>query len=167
MTLLTSKWLIGFVAILGVMTLLYLFGRKSVHSEIVIPAAPNQVWTILIDTKSYGQWNKVLIPLEGSLQEGSTVKYAFYQEADTSYEILSNVKKIIENQLLNQGGGMPGILTFDHRYVLESVDEGTKVIIHEDYRGIGVPFWNPAPVEASYNRLNQALKNRVIEVYAQ
>ena len=45
--------------------------------------------------------------------------------------------------------------------MLEPTGNSTKVIIHEDYRGIGVNFWNPQPVEEAYKELNIALKNRV------
>lgn len=165
MILLTSKWFIGLVIIIMIITLLIVFGRKSVHTEILIPAKPEQVWSVLTDTKNYDQWNKILTPIDGELRVGETVKYRFSQDADNSYEISSTVRAIIKNQLLNQGGGTTGILTFDHRYQLQQVDAGTKVVIHEDYRGIAVPFWNPAPVAVAYERLNQALKERVLKVF--
>ena len=69
--------------------------------------------------------------------------------------------EIIPNQLLNQKGGIPAVLTFDHKYVLEPAGETTVIIIHEDYKGLGVHFWNPEPVEKAYQRLNEALKSRV------
>ena len=56
---------------------------------------------------------------------------------------------------------MPFILTFNHKYTLESANDGTRLIIHEDYRGIMVPFWNPTPVEKAYERLAMDLKTRV------
>ena len=78
--------------------------------------------------------------------------------------IPATVKKIEENQLLKKVGGLDGIITFDHRYVLQSVANGTMVIIHEEYRGIMVPFWNPEPVGKSYKRLAKALRSRVIRL---
>lgn len=165
MALLSSKWLLLPVFLILILVALYFIGKKSVHSEIVIPASTEQVWSVLMDSDNYAQWNQVLELLEGHLQEGSKVTYRFHQDEDNAYEITSTVKRRIENKLLNQTGGMPGILTFDHRYILESVAAGTKVTIHEDYRGIGVSFWNPEVVEAAYIRLNQSLKDRVTEVY--
>lgn len=166
MTFLTSKWLIvTIIVIVFSLVLLYLIGRKSVHTEIVTPASVEQIWSVLVDTKQYEQWNQVFELLEGNLQEGETVKYRFHQDDDNAYEISTSVKQVLENKLLNQGGGMPGVLSFDHRYILEPIEGGTKVVIHEDYRGIAVPFWNPEPVGKAYHRLGQALKNRVAEVY--
>jgi hypothetical protein len=56
-------------------------------------------------------------------------------------------------------------LTYDHRYVLEPFENGTKVTIHEDYAGIGVNFWNPSAVQKAYARLNTDLKRRVESQY--
>jgi hypothetical protein len=65
---------------------------------------------------------------------------------------------------LNQSGGFPGILTFDHYYLLEKVDKGTKVIQKEDYSGIGVWFWDNSWIEPAYIKINEALKKRVLEL---
>lgn len=165
MTLITTKWLILPGVLLLVLVALYLFGKNSVHSEILIPAPAEQVWSVLTDTDSYTNWNPVLEVQEGNLEQGAKVKYQFRQNDDTTYEVLSTVKQIVENKILNQVGGTFGILTYDHRYMLEQTKQGTQVIIHEDYRGIAVPFWNPAAVGGAYERLNQALKERVSEVY--
>ena len=148
----------------GVITLLIILiiaGRKSVHNEITINASPEKVWSVLINTDDYDNWNPVMKLLEGEVKEGNKVKYQFTQEEGKVSEIPSTVKKVVPNKLLNQGGGLPLVLTFDHKYVLEPSRHGTKLIIHEDYRGVGVNFWNPKPVEQAYARLNKALKDKV------
>ena len=147
--------------ILAILVGLYFVGNKSVHHEIMIDASPEKVWSVLINTDQYDDWNPVMKLLEGKVKEGNKVKYRFTQEVDKVSDIPSNVKQIIPHKLLNQGGGMNGVITFDHRYILEEKNNQTKVTIHEDYQGIYVNFWNPAPVEAAYKRLNEALKTRV------
>ena len=42
------------------------------------------------------------------------------------------------------------MLAFDHTWRLEPVPGGTRVIQHEEYRGIGVWFWDPAWYEVAY-----------------
>lgn len=159
--MLQSKLLIALGIIVLLLAVLYFLGRKSVHHEILIDARPEQVWTVLLNTDTYDDWNPVMKVLEGEVKEGNRVKYRFTQDEENSSEIPSTVKKIIPNQLLNQGGGMPIVLTFDHKYILEDTDQGTKLTIHEDYVGIYVNFWNPAPVGEAYGRLCAAIKERV------
>jgi len=156
-----SKWLIVIGIILVALLALYLLGKKSVHHEITINASPEKVWSVLMDTDTYDQWNPVMHLLEGKVKEGNTVKYRFTQDEENVSEMGSKVKKIIPEKLLNQGGGMPLVITFDHKYILEPNGSGTKLTIHEDYAGIYVNFWNPKPVEKAYQKLNEALKKQV------
>ena len=167
MAILKSKWVL-FVGIpVIVLLVLFLIGKKSVHAEIIINDSPENVWKVLMAKESYPEWNTVLVPVKGNLVVGEAVEYEFTQDENTKSIIPSNVRKILENKLLNQGGGMFGVLTFDHKYILENVDAGTKVTVHEDYRGIAVPFWNPEPVQKAYERLCKDLKNRVEELGVQ
>lgn len=155
-----SKLMIVAFIIFAIVSLLLFFGNKSVHHEISIKASPEKVWEVLTDTDQYESWNPVMELLEGEVKEGNKVKYKFTQSADNSYDIASNVKEVTPNTLLNQGGGIPMVLTFNHKYILEPEGNGTKLTIHEDYSGIGVNFWNPDPVQDAYERLNKAIKQR-------
>lgn len=155
------KWFIIILIILiGVLFVLYLIGKKSVHTEITINAPSEAVWSVLTDVQNIKEWNSVLIPVEGELVEGNQIKYEFYQEPGNKSVMSAKVKEIINQELINQKGGISGVLTFDHMYVLEPAESGVKVIIHEEYRGIMVPFWNPEPVENAYSRLLNELKIR-------
>lgn len=164
MLLLKSKWFLIILLTLIVLVGLYLAGRKSVYAEILIQAQPTEIWQVLINKEAYCEWNTVLVPVEGELIEGTKVNYEFYQDENSQSKILSKVKRVIEDSLLNQKGGIPGILTFNHKYILEPAKGGTNVIIQEDYKGIGVLFWDPSPVQEAYERLCKNLNDRVIQL---
>ena len=155
-----NSWMIYLIIILLAIVVLYFTGSKSVHNEIIIGESPEKVWKVLTDTDKYKEWNPVMELLEGKMEVGNQVKYRFTQDEKNVSKISSKVKKIIPNKLLNQGGGLPFVITFDHKYILEQKGEGTQLIIHEDYKGIYVNFWNPKPVELAYTRLNEAIKER-------
>ncbi len=155
------KWAIIVLVPAVLLIVLYLAGRKSVQTELIIPADPEKIWAVLMDLHGYREWNPVLIPLKGELLEGAEIRYEMIQPDGRTSGLNAKVKKLIDQKLLNQFGGIPGLLTFDHKYILDPVEEGTRVTIHEDYRGIGVPFWNASWVEPAYEKINIELEKRV------
>ena len=165
MVVLNSKLGIAVLIILLVLLLLLIMGRKSVKTEISVETSPNEVWSVLTDISKVRDWNNILVPIEGKLEEGNTIKYEFYQDDNAKAAVMNaKVKQLIPSKLINQTGGIPGILTFNHSYILEQTATGTSIQIYEKYRGIMVPFWNPKPVEKAYAKLLLSLKERVIEL---
>lgn len=144
----------------GIMPLL-MIGCASVHNEVIVDASPSEVWQVLTDRDAYPEWNTVLLDLKGDFKVGEQVVFQFKEAEGKQYEVKAKVEEVVPDKLLNQKGGMWGILTFDHKYILEPVGEKTKVTIHEDYAGVYVPFWDHKPLEPAYAKLNQALKARV------
>ncbi|WP_299555550.1 SRPBCC family protein [Seonamhaeicola sp.] len=167
MTILTSKWTIAIMVLAAILLLLYLIGRKSVHTELVIEASPEQVWDVLMDETGYEAWNNVLFPISGQIEQGNTLPYKLVQPRTKPLELKVKVVELIPEKLLNQYGGIPGVLTFDHRYILEPVGNKTKVTIHEDFKGIGVMFWDASWLEPAYTGLLHALRDHVLELHSE
>lgn len=141
MAMFSSKWVIAGLTLLSIVLLLLMIGRKSAHTEVIIKATPEKVWAVLTDFTQVKEWNSVLVPIQGELKEGNTIKYEFCQDEGGKAAVMdATVRKIIPGELINQTGGMPLVLTFNHKYILEPVGEGTKVTIHEEYRGVMVSF---------------------------
>ncbi len=153
-----TKLTITIALILAAVVLLALFARKSVQTELTIEAAPEDVWAVLIDPTSYAEWNPILVAVEGTFEEGATMAVDMRNPDGSITAMTPRVKELLPGSKLNQFGGIPGVLTYDHTWSLESVDGGTRVLQFEEYRGIGVLFWNPASVEAAYNEANTNLK---------
>lgn len=165
LTVINSKLLLLILLILGVLGLVATFSKKSVRTEIYIPAEPNVIWEVLMATSEYQHWNPVLIPESGNIQHGAKIRYQWNQPGGQTIEIESKVLELVENRLLHQRGGTPGILTFDHRYQIHPDNSGSRVIQSEEYRGIGVWFWNAQQMEPEYKKVNEALKTRVEESF--
>ena len=154
----TSKLTIAVVLILAAIILLALFARKSVRAELIIQAEPLEIWVVLTDPTSYSEWNPILVSVEGKFEEGATLSVDMRNPDNSTTTLNPRVKKLVPGSTLNQFGGVPGVLTYDHTWSLEPVDGGTRVVQFEEYRGIGVLFWNPAWVEEAYNGANENLK---------
>lgn len=145
-----------------VLTGMYLAGHKVVHTEIVIPAPPAKVWSVLTDRASYSEWHPVIAHVEGRLEPGQRIVSAWTDAEGEQHRVESDVVRYKEERLLNLYGGPPLILTFDHRFELEPVSEGTRVTQHEEYRGIGVLFWETTRTAAAYAAANEALREYVM-----
>ncbi|UJH67353.1 SRPBCC family protein [Allomuricauda sp. SCSIO 65647] len=163
MTGLTSKWTMAALAVIGILLFLYLIGQKSVHTELVIEASPQQIWDVLMDEEGYKEWNHVLFPVAGEIEQGNSLPYHLINPKGETIEFEFEVIQSVPLELLNQKGGVLGVFTFDHRYILEPFGNHTKVTLHEDFRGIIVPFWNVDWVQQAYIDLNQSLRKFVLK----
>jgi hypothetical protein len=139
-------------------------GCGTVHTEIIIPTYPSAVWSVLTDVAGYNDWNPVLIPIEGDIRQGEKLKYRMIQPDGKESMVNAKVIELTKERTLNQFGGIWGILTFNHKWLLDPVDGGTRVTQHEEYRGIGVLFWDYSWVKPAYAHANEALKKRVLKI---
>lgn len=135
-----------------------LLGHKVAHTEVFIAAPPEAVWAVITNPAGYGEWNPILVQAEGEYRVGETMQYRMRDDNGKESDISSKVINVEPNRWLNQFGGMRGVLTFDHNWRLEPADGGTRLIQHEEYRGIGVWFWDPSGTERQYAQANDALR---------
>lgn len=139
-------------------------GQKSVTTEIHISAPPEKVWQVLTDMEAYAEWNPVFEYQGGELTQSGKITYRVTEAENKSAIMSAQVKKVVPNRLLNQSGGLWGIITFDHTYTLTEVEKGTKVRIFETYTGVYVNFWDESAIAKQYKKLALALKKRVEEL---
>ncbi len=153
------KWVL--VPLLLIIVVLAVTGKKTFHVEIVIPAPPAQIWSVLMDTASYSDWNPVFTKVEGTYRKGGTVKNTVVDPKGSVLNITADVDVLEANRELRQSGGYWGFLTFDHQWLLEPIEGGTKVIQHEVDQGFYMWFWDSSWIEPSYMKVSEALKERV------
>ena len=160
MNLTILKWIV--VPLLLLVIVLAMTGRKTFQVEIFIQAPPEQVWAVLMDTSAYKEWNPVFTNVEGTYSEGGTVQNTVVDPKGNVLNIKANVEILEENLELRQTGGYWGFLTFDHQWLLEPVEGGTKVQQYEIDQGFYMWFWDSSWIEPSYSKVNEALRDRVI-----
>lgn len=136
----------------------HLFIKRTFHTELLISAPVDEVWGLLLNESRYKEWNTVLVPVEGKIIQGRKLRYEMTNENNEKSIIAMKVKRSLENKELNQVGGIPGFLTFNHKYILKPMNNGTKLVQHETDRGIGLLFWNSDWIEPAYLKTSFNLK---------
>ena len=157
----TSKWIVITILLLIAVVAAALLARKSVRAELTIQATPEEVWAVLTDPTSYKDWNPILVSVAGEFVEGRKLSVEMANPDGSTTNVTPLVKKLVPNTELNQFGGFFGVLTYDHTWTLKAVDGGTRVTQFEEYRGIGVWFWDPEWVGRAYRQANENLKLRL------
>lgn len=148
--------------LLGALVAASLFTTKTFHVETTIPAPPEEVWRVLMDTASYPDWNPTFVRVVGSYELGAKMQSTVRDPEGKLLEMTATVRALEPARELRQSGGIPGIITFDHSWLLEPVAGGTKVVQHELDRGALLWFWNSDWIEPAYLQTNEALAARIV-----
>ena len=137
--------------------------ERSFHVERVIPAPPDRIWRILMDTKTYRDWNPVFVAVDGRYEEGAKLTNSVRFPDDSIVEMKADVRTVVVEREIRQSGGTPGLLSFDHRWLLEAVEGDTRVSQYEVDRGIWLWFRDSDWILPAYRSVLDALEKRVEE----
>ncbi len=153
------KW--GLPLLIAIIAAAAIFTKKTFHVETVVAASPEAVWAVLIDSARYAEWNPVFVAVDGAYIEGQTVTNTVRFPDGSDVDMAATIKTLSDQKELRQTGGMLGFLTFDHQWLLEPVEGGTRVVQHEIDRGFWLWFWNSDWIEPAYSDVLEALAERV------
>ena len=85
-------WAVGLIGV--IIVALSLLGQKSVHAELVIPAPPEAIWSVLTDAEGYKDWNPVFTSVKGEYREGATMAYRMRDESGKETDVISHRREI-------------------------------------------------------------------------
>ena len=134
---------------------------KTFHVETTINAPAEKIWEVLTDTAAYPEWNPTFVEVDGTYSQGGKVLNKVQDPSGAVLEMTATVAMLNPARELRQKGGVPLVITFDHRWILEPIEGGTKVTQHEVDRGLYLWFWNSDWIEPAYAKTSAALKARV------
>lgn len=100
----------------------------------VIDAPPDRVWSVLVDTASYPEWDPFCIRIEGAVAPGAKLKA--YSKLSPGRGFAVKVTELEPHRRMTWRGGMPfglfeGVRTFD----LTPRGGATEFALREVFRG--------------------------------
>ena len=143
--------------------------HRTVYTDIIIDATPEQVWTVLTDTKNY-DWAVFMTNIDGEICDKCEID-AYFQLNPKKEKVskIPHTISVIEGKEFkwNEKFG-PGILD-NHRFIVEATDDGrTKFIQSDECKG-GLTWLLGKKVvkieKENYPKFNQALKAEVEKRY--
>ncbi|NVO58507.1 SRPBCC domain-containing protein [Rhodobacteraceae bacterium B1Z28] len=107
--------------------------HHKIHTDIIIDAAPDVVWSVLTDTGNYSNWAAFLVDIKGEISDGAQITTVF--QVDPTKEKLT----IIDHKITVADGEEfywaekgPGGIRDNHHFKAEPVAEGKTRFIHTD-----------------------------------
>ena len=137
---------------------------KTFEAEITIAAPPEKIWAVLMDTGAYPDWNPTFVEVSGPYKVGTEISLRVRKPDGAFVDMRPTVKVLVPNREVRQGGGLPGVLTYNHSWVLQPVEGGTHVRQIDVDRGGFLWFWDSSWVEPAFQLANEALARRVLDL---
>ena len=148
--------------LIGALIVASFLTSKTFEAEITIAAPPEKIWAVLMDTGGYPDWNPTFVEVSGPYLVGTKISSRVRKPDGAFVEMRPTVKALVPNRELRQGGGLPGVLTYNHSWILQPVEGGTLVRQIDVDRGGFLWFWDSSWVEPAYRMANEALAQRVL-----
>jgi hypothetical protein len=128
---------------------------RTISASVDITASPQEVWAVLADLDSYGEWNPFIQSASGQLAEGATLTLRLVPAQGRAMTFRPRVLVVEPGVMLRWIGRliMPGIFDGTHQFALEDLGGHTRLTQSEMFGGIMIPFTGKT--------INQALKQRV------
>ena len=135
---------------------------KSYEASATIEAAPETVWKILVDGRSYTDWDSGVVALEGDIALGERLKVT--SEANPGRAFPVRVTEVEPARSMRWSGGMPlGLFKGERTFTLRPRGDGeTEFVLREEYSGpmLGL-IWRSMPdLGPSFQKFARGLKER-------
>ena len=137
----------------------------SITASIDIAATPAAVWKVLMDWKSYEEWNPTLRAIEGQPRKGSKIVVSIASPVGT-LAIPAVVTRLVVNSGITWQSKMKlsGLFDRDHLIELSPDPAGVRVTQTQTFTGIlapGASVVATRTVRDGLVKMNAALKERV------
>jgi hypothetical protein len=144
--------------------------KNEIQSEITIDGTPDEVWAVLSDFPTYGEWNPGMAHVEGEAVTGARLRIVFKLKGGRAMTMRPTVLVAEPGRELRWMGRllMPGIFDGEHRFEIKADADGrVRFVQGERFKGLLVPFLRKMIEEdtlQTFEAVNAALAARVTEL---
>ena len=140
------------------------------HTEIIIDATPEQVWSVLTDTESYSKWNDVILEIKGKIVDKGTVDVLFKAGPKAKPRWFHNILFVEDGVEFYWSQVQTMGIKDRHCFRVEATNDGKTRFIHSD-QVLGGMTWLFAKIAINtqmsvYPMFNRALKAEVERRFA-
>jgi len=146
-------------------------GHRSFHSEIVVAAPPEAVWSVLTDFDTYPDWSYQFTGMEGRFGDGERVTVQFERKPGVSDKVnrYDHVLTVVEGESFGWSDVFAAGMTDRHVYRVVPRDDGTTLFVQDDEASGGLTWLFGRTVsrfhQTHYPLFNRALKAEVERRY--
>ena len=139
---------------------------RRVVTGIDIEASPDRVWEALTDLSDYHNWNPFVVTASGQVEVGSQLEVRIAPPGGGEMTFRPVVTEATYPMAFEWLGslGVPGVFDGRHRFELEPVEAGTRLVHSEEFTGILVPVLVRLlgqKTRLGFEAMNVAMKDRV------
>ena len=143
--------------------------KHQLRTTIDIDATPGQVWQILTDLESYADWSPFIVEAAGTVRVGERLKNRMQSPGRKAMTFRPKVTVVDPGRTFEWLGylGLPGLFDGRHRFELEPIASGTRVMQSESFRGILVRLLRKSldtSTRAGFETMNEALAERAATI---
>jgi hypothetical protein len=139
---------------------------KEIRTSVDIDAPADRVWTLLVDTGRWHEWNPFASGVDGKLEVGQkVVVHMTSGPGGRAMKIKPDVTVVVPGSELRWVGGLlhPTIMRGEHYFRVEPLEDGRSRFVHgEVFSGVLITLIGRLLLrgEPNYQAMNDALKAR-------
>ena len=139
---------------------------RSLVTEIEIEATPERVWDVLTDLSEYHEWNPFMLAGSGQVEIGSRLEVRIAPPGGSEMTFRPVVTEATRPMAFEWLGilGVRGLFDGRHRFELQPVVAGTRLVHSEEFTGVLAPVVTKLLHEKTklgFEAMNAAMKSRV------
>ncbi len=107
--------------------------HRKIYTDIIINAKPEQVWSVLTDTKSYKNWAAFLVDIQGEIKDGEKITAVFQVNPQKEkFNTIEHIISVSEGEEFFWAEKGPGGIKDNHHFKVESIENGNTKFIQSD-----------------------------------